>query len=89
MNEHPEGSGAQVPASPVSYPVEPKVKAATVAAGGTGATAALLLWLLGTYVFRGAVPLPVEAFVDTVVVGALSAAGAWIAGWWTRHAPRW
>jgi hypothetical protein len=53
-----------------------------VAAGGVGSVAAFVLWLLGTYVFKGTgIPLPVEGAVEFVVPGL--AAG--VAGWWVRN----
>lgn len=60
--------------------IEPKVTAASSAAAVTG----LALWALGTYVFHGATPAPVDAAVLTLGPGAV----AFAAGWWTRHVDR-
>lgn len=59
---------------------EPKVTAASAGAAITG----LALWALGTYVFHGAIPAPVDAAVLTVGPGA----SAFAAGWWARHVER-
>lgn len=69
---------ADATASPAS--VEPKVKAATAAA----TVATFLLWVLGTYVFRGEVPLPVQGIVALVVTGG----GTFVAGYLARHVNR-
>lgn len=60
--------------------VEPKVTAASGGAAITG----LALWALGTYVFHGDVPAPVDAVVLTIGPGAV----AFAAGWWARHMER-
>lgn len=87
MQEHPEGWNEPAPVG--TAPVEPKVKAAAAAGGAAAATGSLIVWLLGEYVFKGSTPLPVEVFVDVVVVGGLASGGAWVAGWFAKHAPRW
>jgi hypothetical protein len=60
-----------------SGPVEAKVTYATVGA----AIAGVLIWALETYLFRGVVPLPVQALID-IAVPALSAFGF---GYAARH----
>jgi len=65
--------------------VEPKVRAATLAGGGSAATILpFVLWLLATYVFEGDVPLPVQGFVGLVVTGGCTFA----AGYLARHVNR-
>jgi len=64
----------------MAAPVERKVKASTVAAGA----AALLVWALGTYVFHGAVPEPVQAAVIAVVPALVTLA----AGYLAKHTAR-
>ena len=64
----------------MSGPVEAKVSAATIAA----VLAALAVWVLQVYVFRGEVPAPVSAAVQVVV----PAVCAFVAGWLARHTPR-
>jgi hypothetical protein len=61
-------------------PVETKVKAGTAA----GAAAGLLLWALGRYVFRGAVPDVVASWVYAAVPAALTFA----AGYYAKHTSR-
>jgi hypothetical protein len=61
-------------------PVELKVKAGTAAA----AVAGLVLWVLGRYVFKGAVPDVVASWVYAIVPAAVTFA----AGYLTRHTPR-
>jgi hypothetical protein len=69
------------PAAPVSSSrIEPKVTAATA---GTVLSAAVV-WVLTTYVFRGALPAPVEGVVDVLVPGAV----AFVSGWLAKHATR-
>jgi hypothetical protein len=60
--------------------VEPKVRAATVAA----VLVTFVLWALSAYVFRGDVPLPVQGLVELVAVGGVTFA----AGWRARHVDR-
>lgn len=61
-------------------PIESKVKAGSVAAGA----AALVLWALGTYVFRGAVPDIVAGIVEAIVPAVI----AGVAGYLAKHTPR-
>ena len=61
-------------------PVERKVQASSAAAAASG----LLLWVLGRYVFKGAVPDVVASWVYAVIPGVL----AFAAGWITKHTPR-
>lgn len=64
----------------VQWPVEAKVKS-----GAAGAVVAgFALWLLQAYVFRGAVPAPVELLVMLAVPAALAFAGGYLA----PHTPR-
>lgn len=60
--------------------VEKKVQAST----GAAAVSGLVLWVLGTYVFKGTVP---DA-VTTVVYVLVPAATAFAAGYLARHTPR-
>jgi len=62
-------------------PIETKVKTATFG----GALAALVLWLLGEYVFKdGTVPEVVEAAVNVFVVALVT----FVSGYLARHTPR-
>ena len=61
-------------------PIERKVQASTAAAAASG----LLLWVLGRYVFKGAVPDVIASWVYAAVPGVL----AFAAGWLTKHTPR-
>jgi hypothetical protein len=61
-------------------PIETKVTAATIGAAVSG----LGLWALQTYVFKGELPLPVTAAVQTIVPAIV----AFIAGWLAQHTPR-
>lgn len=58
-------------------PVEAKVKMATFGA----ATAGLIVWVAETYWFKGAVPVPVQAFIDLAVPAAL----AFVFGYAAKH----
>jgi hypothetical protein len=60
--------------------VERKVQAST----GAAAVSGLVLWVLGTYVFKGTVP---DA-VTTVVYILVPAATAFAAGYLTKHTSR-
>jgi hypothetical protein len=60
--------------------VETKVKAGTAAAAASG----LLLWALGRYVFKGAVPDVVASWVYAAVPAGLTFA----AGYYARHTSR-
>lgn len=60
--------------------IEPKVKAAT----GGATVAAAVCWALTTWVFHGALPVPVEGLVDVVVPGAVALLG----GYSARHVDR-
>ena len=64
----------------MAAPVERKVQAST----GAAAVSGLVLWVLGTYVFKGTVP---DA-VTTVVYVLVPAATAFAAGYLTRHTSR-
>jgi hypothetical protein len=61
-------------------PVAPRVQAASVTAAVSGG----LLWILGHYVFRSAVPDGVASLIYAAVPGALALA----AGWLAPHQPR-
>lgn len=61
-------------------PIETKVTAATIGAAVSG----LGLWALQTYVFKGELPLPVTAAVQTIVPAIVT----FIAGWLAQHTPR-
>ena len=63
-----------------ALPVETKVKAGTAAAAASG----LVLFVLGRYVFKGAVPDVVASWVYAAVPAALTFA----AGDYARHTPR-
>jgi hypothetical protein len=70
-------------------PVETKVKASTVAAGGAAATVTpFVVWLVAALFFNGPaapdVPLPVVGVIGLAVSGL----AAFAAGWWARHSPR-
>ena len=60
--------------------VEAKVTASTGAAAASG----LILWVLGTYVFKGGVPDVIVSWVYVLVPGALAFAASYLA----RHTPR-
>jgi hypothetical protein len=64
----------------MAVPVETKVQASTVAAG----VSCLTLWVLGRYVFKGAVPDVVASWMYALVPGALT----FVAGYFARHTPR-
>jgi hypothetical protein len=67
------------------HPVEPKVRAATAAGASSAAVLVpFVLWLLGTYLFRGDVPLPVQGFVGLVITGGCT----FVAGYYARHVDR-
>lgn len=81
---HPLPTSAPGPA-----PIESKVKAATVGAGGSAAVVTpAVLWLVDELWFNGAagpdVPLPLVGLVGLVVTGVC----AFIAGYWARHTSR-
>jgi len=61
-------------------PVERKVQASAAAAAGSG----LALYVLGRYVFKGAVPDVVASWVYAIIPGLLTFA----AGYLARHTPR-
>ena len=61
-------------------PTETKVKASTAAAAASG----LVLWVLGRYAFKGAVPDVVASWVYAAVPAALTFA----AGYYARHTSR-
>jgi hypothetical protein len=61
-------------------PVEKKVQASTAAAAVSG----LVVWVLGRYVFRGAVPDAVASWIYVVVPGLVTFA----AGYLARHTGR-
>jgi hypothetical protein len=61
-------------------PVEKKVQASTAAAVVSG----MAVWLLGRYVFRGAVPDVFVSWVYMVIPGAM----AFAAGYFAKHTPR-
>lgn len=59
---------------------ETKTKASSATAAATG----LLLWVLQTYVFKGAVPPVLESWIYVLVPGILS----WAAGYFAPHTHR-
>lgn len=59
---------------------ETKTKASSATAAATG----LLLWVLQTYVFKGAVPPVLESWIYVLVPGIL----AWAAGYFAPHTHR-
>jgi len=67
----------------MSYPVAPKVQAASVTAAVSGAA----LWLLGHYVFKGSVPDGIASMVYIAVPGALAYAAGWLAPHQDRPPP--
>ena len=69
-----------MPVPAVKAPVEKKVQASSLAAAVSG----LALWVLGRYVFRGAVPDVVASWMYAIVPGALTFA----AGYLVRHTTR-
>lgn len=65
--------------------IEPKVTAATAASASSAAVLLpFVLWLLGTYLFHGAVPVPVQALAGLLITGGLTFA----AGYRARHVDR-
>ncbi len=58
-------------------PIESKVKAASLGAAAAG----VIVWALETYMFKGAVPVPIQAFIDL----ALPALAAFAAGYAAKH----
>lgn len=60
--------------------IEAKVRASTTAATVT----ALVLGLLGAYLWHGAMPGWVEPIVNAAVTGGLT----FVAGWLSHHTPR-
>lgn len=58
-------------------PIETKVKAATAASTVAG----FCVWLLGAYVFKAEVPVPVQGLISLVVPAALTFA----AGFKAKH----
>lgn len=64
----------------MAYPVETKVTVAGVASTLTG----LVVAVLGTVVFRGAVPPFLADVLGAVVTGGVTYAAAW----WAKHTPR-
>ncbi|MGN9802079.1 hypothetical protein [Micromonospora sp. L32] len=78
-----------VPAADVPRPIESKVKAATVGAGGSAAVITpAVLWLVDELWFNGAaapaVPLPLVGVIGLVVTGAC----AFVAGYLAKHTAR-
>jgi hypothetical protein len=71
---------APAPDTVPAQTVEPKVTAATTAAGA----ASLLLWVLSAYVFHGTVPAEVQGMVGALV----TTAATFTAGWLARHVDR-
>ena len=63
------------------------VEAKTQAAGVTAAVSGAALWLLGKYVFRGAVPDGVASMIYIAVPGVLAFAAAYLAPHQHRDAP--
>lgn len=61
-------------------PIERKVQASTAAAAVSG----LLLWVLGTYVFKGSVPDVVASWVYAIIPALITLA----AGYLAKHTPR-
>jgi hypothetical protein len=64
----------------MAAPIERKVQAST----GVAAVSGMALFLLGRYVFKGAVPDVVASWVYVLVPGLLTFA----AGYFTKHTPR-
>ncbi|MFI6332904.1 hypothetical protein ACIBBG_31935 [Micromonospora chersina] len=76
-----------IPAPP--SPIEAKVKAAAVGAGGSAAVITpAVVWMIDALWFNGdadpSVPLPLVGLVGLVVTGAC----AFGAGWWAKHTAR-
>lgn len=67
---------------------ERKVTAATTAGGTTAALLVLVLWALGQWEPVADMPEPVKGALATLILGGLTALGALVAGWRTRHTPR-
>jgi len=59
----------------MAYPVEPKVQVAGVTAAVSGA----VLWVLGTYVFKGTVPDGVASMIYVATPGVLAFVAAYLA----------
>ena len=59
----------------MSYPVEPKVQVAGVTTAVSGAA----LWVLGKYVFQGAVPDGIASMIYVATPGVLAFAAAYFA----------
>lgn len=64
-------------------PVESKVKGATLGAAAAG----LCVWLLENYLFKGVVPVPVQAFIDVAIPAGLALLLGWSAPHTWRHDP--
>lgn len=62
-------------------PVEAKVWAATLGAGGGAIMAEFVLWILNGWV-------PVPPAVSALITLAISATFAFVAGWEAKHTPR-
>jgi hypothetical protein len=61
-------------------PIEKKVQAGTA----TAAISGLILWVLGTYVFKGNVPDALVSWIYFLVPGVLT----FLAGYFTKHTHR-
>ena len=59
----------------MAYPVEPKVQVAGVTAAVSGA----VLWVLGKYVFKGAVPDGIASMIYVATPGVLAFVAAYLA----------
>lgn len=64
----------------MTAPIERKVQAST----GVAAVSGMVLWVLGKYVFKGAVPDVLASWVYVLVPGLLTFA----AGYYTKHTSR-
>ncbi len=67
----------------MSNKIETKVTAATAAAAVTS----FVLWLLEIYLFKGAVPVPVQGVVALVIPLMVTLAAGWFAPHTSRSAP--
>jgi hypothetical protein len=72
----PDGPFPLDPAIAATQPrLETKVKAASAGAVVSSA----VMWALTTYVFKGAIPVPIQGLVDVVVPTVVTAVSGWLA----------
>ena len=69
-------------------PVETKVKAATIGAGAGAVIAEFINWILDDYLITPHVTGDLPTPVSGVVLVAVAAGLAWLAGYNAKHTPR-